>query len=658
TLGIPATEEMYANIIAQNYLREVEYEKKEGPVKHTVNVTKTYKFHWEDPYTVTDKCGTCGGSGNDPDNPTQDCPDCDGTGNEFCSKCDGTGKNPDDPAKSCPDCDGYRYETTIEYDQHSTSITVTKPYVIRRNYSYWTINRLEIHELEKAVVENGALNGGKVTVEVNDSEYCKPGVTFTQEGGIVSNPFDSIPKQNGVYTVTLPLRTINSEYHDESDIPDENLFNAANSQIGQFRVKNDSLKFDSNVNDSIQGITILSNAEHTANAPAPVSFPDIENTNKDVLYKENLMIPEKTPNGIYPTTVHVIYKRLANSINPIRSETIEREIPDINSVKIHTPVICNSGIWHDADHSQAAGGAITGCSDMALGREDKVRFKTDDLPENAEDTAEPMHLNIKGYMRNDYTKYTAKKYVQFPFDVYILDETGQKHPARGGEWVEVNKAHTQFNIELPVWVDEGEYTVKFKTVAINAPDDVINNPTIEGEQQKLANRDYENYVAYRNSTVRVVGQVYNFRITDMHDYPLWEPIFRVRTGSAVHTGKSFTVGGYTSPFDNWLLTGNQSIYNLPLMEGSHPNHENYGALKTGYGFKFELNTIGNYFNDNDSIRIKPSFWYVNKNGTGRTPVDIYYNERFDGKENIMVRIGSEKDKRNIKTVINTNIFRN
>ena len=94
------------------------------------------------------------------------------------------------------------------------------------------------------------------------------------------------------------------------------------------------------------------------------------------------------------------------------------------------------------------------------------------------------------------------------------------------------------------------------------------------------------------------------------------------------------------------------------MEGSHPSHKNYGALKTGYGFKFELNTVGNYFGNDDSIRIKPSFWYVNKDGTGRTEVDIYYNERFDGKENIMVRIGSDKDSRNIKTVENTNIFRN
>ena len=570
TLGIPATEELYANVIAQNYLREVEYDKKEGPESHTVNVTKTYDFHWSESYTVTDDCGTCDGSGNDPDNPTQDCPDCDGTGKEFCSKCDGTGKDPDDPTKSCPDCDGYRYETSTESDPRSISKTVTKSYDFSRNYSYWKIERLEVHELKNAVVENGALNGGKVTVEVNDSEYCKPGVNYSLSGGIVSNPFDSIPKQNGEYTVTLPASTLYKEYHDVSDIPDENLFNDANSRIGQFRVKNDSLQFDSNVNDSVPGITILNGAEYTANAPGPDSFPDIGTTNADVLYQENLKIPAKTP------MVHMPHnecnnKRLANSVNPQSSETIQKEIPNMNHVRC-IPLLYAIQEMAYKEHSQSAGGAIPGCSDMVLGRKDKVRFKTDDLPENADDTAEPMHLKIKGYQRNDYTKYTAKKYVQFPFDVYILDETGQKHPARGGEWVEVDKNCTLFDIELPVWVDEGEYTVKFKTVAINAPDDVSNDPTIEGKQQKLANIDPENYVAYRDSNVRVVGQVYNFRITDIHDYPLWELVFRKRTGSAVHTDEAFTVGGYLSPFDNWNLTGNQSnVYHLPPADGRKPS---------------------------------------------------------------------------------------
>ena len=37
------------------------------------------------------------------------------------------------------------------------------------------------------------------------------------------------------------------------------------------------------------------------------------------------------------------------------------------------------------------------------------------------------------------------------------------------------------------------------------------------------------------------------------------------------------------------------------------------------------------------------------NGTGRTAVGIYYNERFDSKENIMVRIGNDKASRNITT---------
>lgn len=44
-------------------------------------------------------------------------------------------------------------------------------------------------------------------------------------------------------------------------------------------------------------------------------------------------------------------------------------------------------------------------------------------------------------------------------------------------------------------------------------------------------------------------------------------------------------------------------------------------------------------------------------GSGRS-VDIYYNEYFNGKENILVKIGSDKDKANRQVIENTDIYRN
>ena len=136
------------------------------------------------------------------------------------------------------------------------------------------------------------------------------------------------------------------------------------------------------------------------------------------------------------------------------------------------------------------------------------------------------------------------------------------------------------------------------------------------------------------------------RITDINDYPLWEKVFRTKTGSSSHTGKSYSVGSASK------------IYDLPIMDGSHPTQGDRGALKTGYAFKFTIDTVGEYFEDEDYIRIVPTFYYVGKNGGSGSPVDIYYNEYFNGKDNILVRIGSDNDKTNRQVIVNTDIYRN
>ena len=328
---------------------------------------------------------------------------------------------------------------------------------------------------------------------------------------------------------------------------------------------------------------------------------------------------------------------------------VTRNIDEINSVTVHTPVVCNSGV-KDYD-SQQLGTKEEKRSDLILGEEALLMFRTDDV----------LHREIKGYGAGSYSKYTESKYVRFPFDIYIEDVSGDYVFVPGNEWHLVDKSLDYVSIKVPVWVDEKDYIVNFKTIAINAPDDIddpgdagfnIDDPKEDkaGKREYMANKDIVNYVAYRDSKVRVVGQVRNFKITDISDYPLWEKVFRKQTGSSSHTGKNYAVGN--------ALGKNPEPYTLPIMEGSNPTQGDRGALKTGYSFKFTLETVGEYFQDNDYIRIKPTFYYVNKDGTGRRKVDIYYNEYFNGKDNILVKIGSDKDKLNKHVIVNTDIYRN
>jgi hypothetical protein len=100
--------------------------------------------------------------------------------------------------------------------------------------------------------------------------------------------------------------------------------------------------------------------------------------------------------------------------------------------------------------------------------------------------------------------------------------------------------------------------------------------------------------------------------------------------------------------------GNIAQLTLPILNGSHPNDTNLGALKTGYKFKFELMTIGNYFGQKDYIEIIPSFYYVPYSSGKKTAVDLYYNEG----NNYFVKVGSKMDADNTKTMKLGDAFRN
>lgn len=208
-------------------------------------------------------------------------------------------------------------------------------------------------------------------------------------------------------------------------------------------------------------------------------------------------------------------------------------------------------------------------------------------------------------------------------------------------------AFDEMDFFLPTWVPEGDYEVEFREIAVNAPDLT--------HTETLANRNPDNYVAVRTSPVRVMGRIYGLKITDVND-ELWRPVFRVNEKSSEHTGNYYFTG---TKDEEGQSRGNSPIFTLPLLEGSHSVYKNRGALKTGYTFRFDLTTHGNYDGEKDHINITPRFYYVKRDGTGRQEVDLWYHEEFNGKMNYFVKIepgGRNRD--NPKSMILGESYRN
>jgi hypothetical protein len=248
-------------------------------------------------------------------------------------------------------------------------------------------------------------------------------------------------------------------------------------------------------------------------------------------------------------------------------------------------------------------------------------------------TAGP-HLDIPGYGDREYAKYVRTKQVRFPFDVY---DKGKTHFYPRGTWIDIPVLQLNTDFYLPVWVDEGNYTDEFRTIAENEPDGFT--------EQRHANTDIAHHVANDVVNIEVIGRMYDFHITDIADYH-WERVFRQRKGSPTHSGLSYWTG--LGNIDG-LPRGNQEPFTLPIRPGSHP-HEGYAnvSVKTGYHFKFDLKTKGNMFSAKDGIRITPSFYWVSKDGRQRGEVDLYThsgNRKF-------IRLGSAEDREKRYVILN------
>ncbi|MDM8534558.1 DUF5704 domain-containing protein [Clostridiaceae bacterium HSG29] len=471
-------------------------------------------------------------------------------------------------------------EKWIENEEEKTDeTTITKTYTISRNYSYYEINNFECYGIDSALIENETLNDGEI--EIYPSNYSFPVIDVKNNDNIVSIPqYDSI--------ITLGTKEV-----DKGEVPSSvNWKDYAEEAVGNYIVKNDKLIFNGN--------TIMNDNEFISNCPSPILVPEADIVNENVLYKNDLLIDSSIRNGDYSSTGKIKYKRL-ESLNPKQGINIEKEI-DINDVTVHTPIYTELLLSTIGDEFNQNINAKLEDNSIILGMDTTLRYST-----------KGQHKNILGYGNKEYDKYIKKKEIKFPFDIYFdtkiddLDKFIEKNT-----WIEVLKKDT--DIYVPIWVDEGLYTMETRTTAINA------NKNDESILVK-ANLNKDEYIIKDEKEVEIIGRLYGFKITDIADYPTWEEVFRKEKGSYEHLDGHFYPIGSNDENGNEIKTNEK--YFLPIIPGSHPIYENAGSIKTGYEIRFQIETIGNYFNDGDKIIITPIFSYFDKNGIENNNISLW-----------------------------------
>ena len=469
----------------------------------------------------------------------------------------------------------------------SQSHTVSRTVYVKRNYSYWRIEDLYIGIPERMIVCNKAFPGETAVMEQINYEPPKVGyeIYSTQE---------HIQEPNYNKNLTLPSMSISGGSSAPS-IPSENFQSYAEAVVGQIRVRNDYFKFKDNV--------IMDAAWVETKTKKPLEFPEPKEQTKDFVFlKEGLYIPVDRRNGIYESTGEVVYQPLV-AIKKENDKIRVFPIEDINSVFVHTPVVCNGSIEDKYRECQMLfpdqeRGALI------LGKSFQIIL-----------SAEGHHRNIKGYYYQDYSRYIKNRQVRFPFEVVYQ---GTRIPAK--EWIEVSEIEEFY---LPTDIKEGKYTVEFRCVAKNGE--------IGDDEERWANLSEKNYVAIDWIDVEISGQLKEFSIYDISDYPLWQQVFR-KQNSLELTGFEFLVK------------------DMPLKQGSHPLFENMGTLKAGYVLRMSCLTIGEMEKEDAYIRIVPRFYHISKDLKERREVDVYYSETVQGNLQQLIRIGSEQDKNNVKTL--------
>lgn len=469
--------------------------------------------------------------------------------------------------------------SALPYSENILGINFSSPsvHIAGREY-YFALERLSSAELED-MVSIGSLNpsnsGGSMYAVV-----------------IKSGPDTGDFFQDGFYldevSKTLLMRYI--------------------SRNSSLNVRNDALSV---------GNQVLSTGEvHANSAPVP---SDLQPEPMQ-LVKPAHHIDERTLNGRADTTGNLVYTKLLS--NDSSSEASVEFLLRGNDVFIHTPALNHTTLSDESEFDQRAN------------KPDSLQVVPLDHICEISIGANGRHVDARGYGERDYTEHIRQKLLRLPFDAYVsVDRDNLLEPVPKSEYYAPAGTILTYAPELvsvffkaAPWVRENLYNIETYSVPTNA----LPSSTFED----AANLDFNNYLARRIVSVRVVGRLFDFCIERIYD-----PGYYSANTNDYWTSGSQTKDGYLRK-RYALKSKSDSLKNmLPIAKGKSPlSVEINQGVKLGYPFMFSVKSMGSYFLDGDVVIGVPRFYHLSETGEVNRNIAVYYSRA--GK---MIRVGSPQD---------------
>lgn len=290
-LGIPTTENVYTNVVSENYLFSYKFSKEVIKVPYRVSATKTYNLSW----TSYEKVGT----------------------------------------------DEETNEDIYEDVEKTEEYVVQSDIVVERVVAYWQINQFEVYVLDNSVIANDALLDKSINVIANNVKI--PTIECNRSVDLKDHVLDPEGYEK---TMILPSENIVGGYI-KPTVSSDDLQECVEEKIGIPKVKNDKLIFDN--------VVVMDDTETLKEGPKPNEIKESALCDKNVLFKSNIEIPRERANNEYDSKGFVIYKPIypegagssnggLGNVGIIGSSKRTFEIPEVNAVVVHTPTICNAKI--------------------------------------------------------------------------------------------------------------------------------------------------------------------------------------------------------------------------------------------------------------------------------------------------------------------------
>ncbi len=437
----------------------------------------------------------------------------------------------------------YQLAWTDSSGAHQETVTLSETYYADRSYSFYIIADYSLYVLESALFFQDALEN-PVTPLYNSA----PALCQKRLDGEAGNHF---------FAPDCPVLSLDGGiiYGNGSrpSLPYGKQQAQAEAAIPDIQVKNDFFQV---------GTAVFSNDTlSTAAAQSPV-LPDSSLSTS--LKKEDVLIPgERANKDSYKTTVLASYKCINNNAPPLT-----QSFP-VNSIKVHTPVLCKAQISDDKKFNQQKK-PDSSRGTLILGRNFQIK-----------NSCSGPHVDLPGYGNRDYSEHACDIQALFPFPVYIENT-----------YLEENKWHSisaDQSFYLPTGVSEGNYEIQVRVLAKNTPSDIAASDIKSADYtEENANLDPAHTIAAQSLPVQVIGRLY-----DLTFIP----------------GDAYRVGEKNQ---NGQLLGESVPHTLPAT-----------GCRFDSEIPFSITTVGNPPAKEDVLSLTPTFYYVNEKGGDRQPVNLY-----------------------------------